>query len=75
MAKNVGSLDKIFRLVAGLLLIVLPFVSGIAFFESSTTTLLSALVGAVLVGTALFNFCPIYRILGIRTNKVTTTAE
>jgi len=75
MAKNVGSIDKIIRLVAGILLIVLPFVSGISLFESSTMTLLSVVVGVVFVGTALFNFCPIYRIFGIRTCKVATTSE
>lgn len=70
MAKNVGSADKVIRLIAGVILIALPFVSGLALFESSTTTIVAAAVGAVLIGTALFNFCPLYRLLGIRTCSV-----
>ena len=70
MAKNVGSADKIIRLIAGVLLIALPFVSGLATFESSAVTIGSVAVGAVLIGTALFNFCPAYRLLGIRSCRI-----
>lgn len=67
MAKNVGSTDKIIRLIVGVLLIVLPFVSGLSVFASTAATLVAIVIGAVLVGTALFNFCPLYRVLGIHT--------
>lgn len=70
MIKNVGSTDKIIRVIAGALLLVLPFVSGLAAFENPSVMIGSLVVGAVLIGTGLFNFCPLYRVLGLRTCKV-----
>jgi len=70
MAKNVGSADKIIRLISGVVLIALPFISGFAVFESTAITIAAVVVGAILIGTALFNFCPLYRVLGIRTCRV-----
>jgi len=57
MIKNVGSTDKIIRLVLGLALIVGALLGyGIWMW-----------VGVILVATALINWCPIYRILGLKT--------
>jgi len=70
MAKNVGSVDKFIRLIAGVVLIALPFISGIALFDNATMSIAAVVVGAVFIGTALFSFCPLYRVLGIRTCKV-----
>lgn len=70
MDRNVGSVDRIVRLVVGALLVVLPFVSSMALFNSSAGTAVSVIVGVVLIATALMNFCPIYRVLGIRTCKI-----
>lgn len=65
MQKNVGSIDKILRLVIGLTLLVLPFV-----MEGISGGLMTAgmvVVGIVLVGTAIFTRCPLYKLLGINT--------
>lgn len=70
MTLNIGSLDRILRIVLGLILIVAPFVSGLALFDSGMGTLISVIIGIVLVGTAAIRFCPLYRIFGIRTCKV-----
>jgi hypothetical protein len=70
MTLNVGTLDRILRLVLGLFLILVPFVGGVAFFSSGTATLVSVIVGLVLVTTAALRFCPLYRLLGIQTCKV-----
>jgi len=70
MAKNVGSADKVIRLVAGAILIALPFAFSLAAFESTAATGAAVAVGAILIGTALLNFCPLYRVLGIRTCRV-----
>jgi hypothetical protein len=67
MNKNVGSTDRIIRLITGVLFLTLPFVSGMSLFDSISLKLGSVIVSAVLIGTALFNFCPLYRVLGIRT--------
>lgn len=66
MSVNVGSADRLIRIVVGLVLIVLPFVSA----WGTLGTIVSAVIGAVLVVTALVRFCPAYRLLGIRTCKI-----
>ncbi len=58
MQANVGSIDRILRIVAGLLILSL-------YFWGPQTPW--ALVGIVPIATALFRFCPAYTILGIRT--------
>ncbi len=70
MSHNVGNIDRIFRLVLGIVLLVAPFVSGLALFNSTTATVISVIVGLVLIATAAMKFCPLYRILGIQTCKV-----
>lgn len=64
MSKNVGSIDRIVRVVFGLVL------AGLFFYQPDAGYRWVALiVGLVLIGTAGMSFCPIYRILGISTNK------
>ncbi|WP_417842846.1 DUF2892 domain-containing protein [Thalassospira sp.] len=69
---NLGSLDRTVRLVAGIVLLVLPFVlageTGVMAAMGGYAWL-SLLVGAVLAITAIFRFCPAYWIFGIRTCK------
>lgn len=61
---NVGSLDKIVRIVAGLALVVIALLK-----LDGSATLIALAVGVVLIVTAVINFCPLYRILGWRTTK------
>ena len=70
MTANVGSLDRALRIFIGLLLIALPFITGWGLWESAVLTYGAVIVGLVLVGTAATSFCPLYRLLGIRTCKV-----
>lgn len=70
MTANLGTIDRMFRIVLGIVLLAAPFVSGMAVFESSTTTIVSVAVGIVMVATSAMRFCPLYRIFGIRTCKV-----
>lgn len=65
--KNVGTLDRILRLIAGLALVALPFLSGWPLWANPFALWASILVGAVLAATAIFRFCPIYAVLGLRT--------
>ncbi len=57
---NLGAADRLIRLVVGLALIALVFVGPQTPW---------GWIGAVLVLTALIKFCPIYRMLGLRTCK------
>ena len=66
---NVGSVDRVIRLIAGILLIIAPFVSGVALFSGPVLQWLAPLVGLVLVLTAYFRFCPLYKLIGASTCK------
>ncbi|MEP3440111.1 MAG: DUF2892 domain-containing protein [Sulfitobacter sp.] len=70
MTVNLGSLDRRIRVVLGALLLVLPFISGMAIFESGAITAVSVIAGLVLIGTSAMKFCPLYRVFGIRTCKL-----
>ena len=65
MKPNMGSVDRILRLIAGLLL--LAFALRIGFPDTGWNWL--GWIGVVLILTALFRFCPAYPILGIRTGR------
>jgi len=69
MTANVGTLDRILRLVFGLLLVIAPFATQIAVFQGQVATIMSVVVGAVLVLTALVRVCPPYSLLGMRTRS------
>jgi hypothetical protein len=70
MKFNVGTPDRIARLVIGAVLVVLPLLPGIALFANPLWFWASLVVGVVLIGTALVRFCPLYAILGLSTCKV-----
>ncbi|MBN9317935.1 MAG: DUF2892 domain-containing protein [Devosia sp.] len=68
LTANVGTPDRIFRLIVGVLLIVLPIFGGAAFANPVLAVGLPVL-GVVLVVTAFLAFCPIYAALGLSTRK------
>ncbi len=65
MKTNIGSTDKLIRLLLAIVLILLFY------FEVLTDSLgILALIGAlVLTVTSLINFCPIYPLFKINTTK------
>lgn len=70
MTTNLGSLDRIFRALLGIVLLAAPFVSGLAIFTGTTATLVCVVLGLVMLGTSAVKFCPLYRVFGIRTCKL-----
>jgi hypothetical protein len=64
MNTNVGSIDRVVRVVLGLGLL-----SAVFWLEGSARWL--GLIGLVPLLTAIFSFCPLYTILGIRTCPAT----
>lgn len=58
MKANVGGIDKILRIVAGVVLL------GLAIMGIGTPW---TWIGVVPLATGLFNFCPLYPLLGINT--------
>jgi hypothetical protein len=69
MLANVGSVDRFLRLIAGLALIIIPFVAGGGVFDGMAMQVGAVIVGAVLVVTALAGRCPLYSLFGIRTSR------
>ncbi len=60
MNSNLHSIDRLLRLLLGLALVVLSLLGVIGVW---------GWVGLILVATALINFCPLYRLLGISTRR------
>ncbi|MEN6593613.1 MAG: DUF2892 domain-containing protein [Clostridiaceae bacterium] len=62
MKQNVGSTDRLVRIILGIaILSLLVFLNGGIKWIG--------LIGLIPLLTGLFNFCPIYALLGISTNK------
>lgn len=67
MTANVGTFDRVMRFVIGVLVVIAPFATDIALFKGQAAMLISVVIGAVLVLTALVRVCPLYSLLGMRT--------
>lgn len=68
---NVGTPDRIIRVILGALLVAAPFVFALPIWANPIAFWASIVVGAVLIATAIFSFCPIYYVLGLRTRART----
>jgi hypothetical protein len=62
MKKNVGKVDKWIRIILGIALLSLIFL-----IEGNLRWL--GLIGLIPLITGFINYCPIYTLLGISTNK------
>ena len=60
MTRNVGNLDRAARFILGALLVALAVMGSIGAW---------GYLGVILVGTAFISFCPLYRIVGMKTCK------
>jgi hypothetical protein len=60
MKLNIGSADRVLRIVAGLVLVGLTITNYIGVW---------GWLGLVLLATALINWCPLYAVLGLKTSK------
>lgn len=65
MKKNMGSLDKILRIIVALVLVVLYFTNVI----SGVLGIVLLVVAGIFVLTSLISFCPLYLPFGISTCK------
>lgn len=62
MNQNVGTIDKLLRVVVGLVLLSL-----LVLLQGNLRWV--GLIGLVPLGTALMGFCPLYMLFGIKTCK------
>jgi hypothetical protein len=67
MNKNVGGIDKILRLVLGVVLIGYAVAGPALGFDTGYNVW--GWVGVIPLGTALLNFCPLYPIFGFSSCK------
>ena len=58
MTTNIGTVDRIARLALGALLVVLALTGTIGVW---------GWLGLIFIGTAFVKFCPIYKVLGVKT--------
>jgi hypothetical protein len=65
MKKNMGTIDKVIRILVAVLVVILYFTHVI----SGTLAIILLAVSAVFVLTSLLGFCPLYTLLGMNTNK------
>jgi hypothetical protein len=69
MAANVGTVDRALRLIVGAALIVAPLLNFMGLGASTAVAYTLMGVGGILALTAVFGMCPIYSLLGIKTNS------
>ncbi len=65
---NVGSADRLARIILGAIFVALPLL-GILATASSTLGMVLMIAGAVLIVTGFVSFCPLYRIIGASTRS------
>ena len=66
MKKNMGSTDKLIRLIIAAVIATLYALGYI----SGTLGIVLIIVAVIFAGTSFINFCPIYKVFGINTCKV-----
>ncbi|MCX6256347.1 MAG: DUF2892 domain-containing protein [Bacteroidia bacterium] len=65
MKKNMGSADKIIRLVIAAIIVILYMTNVI----SGTLGIILLILAGIFVLTSIINFCPLYTIFGLKTCK------
>ena len=65
MKKNISTVDRIIRLLLATIALVLYFTHQI----EGVLAIILAILALIVAATDVFNFCPIYHLLGISTNK------
>ena len=63
MTINVGTVDRILRVIVGLVLIAF----ALGYIASGTGWNWVGWIGVIPILTALFGFCPLYSVLGVST--------
>ena len=71
MSKNESNLDRMIRVAVA----VIAIVAGVAVGSSSLLGIVLFVVAAVMVVTAAVGFCPLYRLMGFRTDHGTSKVD
>ncbi len=65
MKKNMGSADRVIRILVAVVIAILYFTNQI----TGTAAIILGLFAVVFVATSFISFCPLYTIFGISTQK------
>lgn len=65
MTKNMGTADKSIRLIVAAVLLILAFGTGV--LGAGLLKWLAVIVAVVFALTSFVSFCPLYRIVGLKT--------
>ena len=65
MKKNVGSIDKVMRIILAVVIVTLAITHVI----SGTLSVVLLILAGILVLTSVISFCPIWLALGVSTSK------
>lgn len=65
MKKNMGTIDKVIRILVAVVVIILYFTHVI----SGTLAIILLILSAIFIVTSFLSFCPLYTPLGINTTK------
>ena len=68
MVINVGSADRVIRIIIGLVAIAAIFIGPLA--GPGWPRIVLGLVGVIMIATSAVSFCPLYRIVGISSCKI-----
>lgn len=68
MKKNMGTTDRVLRLLAAAVMLVLYFTGMV----TGTVAIILLVFTAVFILTSFVSFCPLYPLLGINTRKRTS---
>jgi uncharacterized RDD family membrane protein YckC len=71
MKKNVGSIDKVVRIVLAAVLVGLLFTKVV----TGTLAIVAVIIGVVLLLTSAVSFCPLYAVLGLTSRKKETLSK
>jgi hypothetical protein len=66
MKKNMGTADRLIRTIIALIVATLYYMELI----SGTLAIILGVVAVIFLLTSFVSFCPLYRLLGINTDKV-----
>ncbi|MCR9194799.1 MAG: DUF2892 domain-containing protein [Hyphomonas sp.] len=70
MSANVGTIDRVLRILIGIAALALVFVGPIAATGGwGWERIALVAVGIIMLATSMIKFCPLYRIFGLRTCK------
>jgi hypothetical protein len=65
MKKNMGTVDKVIRILVAVVVVILYFTNVI----SGTLGILLLALSAIFVVTSILSICPLYKLLGVSTRE------